>query len=207
MSETRKNLNFIDSRGSATTDPLRVFRFRASFKPVGGGTAFDPAITSFSGGFSAINGLNAQVQPITYREGGYNTTQHQIPGMASFSPVTMTRGMLYGNDSAITWMRGLFAVTSGQGLAVGSTRTNGYRCNVTIQLMDHPNAASPKNAPRVGFYLHNAWIQALNYSDLNAGNNELMFETMTLVHEGLSIAMLNADGTAATGSVKPIGFI
>lgn len=201
--EQSKDLNFIDSRGSATTDPLRVFRFRATFAAANSGTPFDTAITSFSGGFSAINGLNVQIQPITYREGGYNTTQHQIPGMASFSPVTMTRGMLYGNDSAITWMRGLFAVTSGQGLSVGSNATSGYRCNVTIELMDHPNASSATNSPRVGFYLHNAWIQSLNYSDLNAGNNELMFETMTLVHEGLSVAMLNADGTAATGSKVP----
>lgn len=207
MSETSKNLDFIDSRGSLTTDPLRAFRFRASFTPAVGGTVFNTAITSFSGGFSAINGLNVQIQPITYREGGYNTTVHQIPGMASFSPVTMTRGMLYGNDSAITWMRGLFAVTSGQGLSVGSDGTNGYRCNVTIELMDHPNASSPTNTPRVGFYLHNAWIQALNYSDLNAGNNELMVESITLVHEGLSIAMLDpTTGKAADGSVIPQGF-
>jgi phage tail-like protein len=192
MSETAKDLNTIDSRGSLTTDPLRVFRFRARFLPAGGGTPFNTAITSFTGGFSAINGLNVQIQPITYREGGYNTTQHQIPGMASFSPVTMTRGMLYGNDSAITWMRGLFAVTSGQGLSVGANATDGYRCNVII------------DTPRVGFYLHNAWIQSLNYSDLNAGNNELMFETMTLVHEGLSIAMLNDDGDPLDGnSVVP----
>ena len=133
--EKAKDIKFIDSRGSATTDPLRVFRFRATFTAANGATPFNDAITSFSGGFSAINGLNVQVQPITYREGGFNTTQHQIPGMASFSPVTMTRGMLYGNDSAITWMRGLFAVTSGQGLA---TTDAGFRCNVKIELISIP---------------------------------------------------------------------
>jgi phage tail-like protein len=192
MSETSQNLNVIDQRGSLTTDPLRVFRFRAKFTAAQGGTPFNSAIVSFSGGFSAINGLNVQVQPITYREGGFNTTQHQIPGMVNFSPVTMTRGMLYGNDSAITWMKGLFAVTSGQGLAVGSAGASGFRCNVEIQLMDHPNAAGSVNVPKVRFTLRNAWIQALNYSDLNAGNNELMFETMTLVHEGLSVEMVPA---------------
>lgn len=200
--EQSKNLNFIDQRGSVTTDPLRAFRFRATFTAANSATPFNDAIVSFSGGFQAINGLNVQIAPITYREGGFNTTMHQIPGMASFSPVTMTRGVLFGNDSAITWMRGLFAVTSGQGL---TTTDAGFRCNVKIELMDHPNAASPTNTPRLGFYLQNAWIQSLNYSDLNAGNNELMVESMTLVHEGLSIAMLNADGTAATGSVLPSG--
>lgn len=206
MSETAKNLNTIDSRGSLTTDPMRSFRFRAKFQTAGT-SAFNPAITSFSGGFSGIGGLNMQVQPIAYREGGYNTTVHQVPGMTSFSPVTFSRGMLYGNDSAITWMRGLFAVTSGEGLSVGTTDgANSFRCNVTIELMDHPEANGTTNVPRVGFYLHNAWIQSLAYSDLNAGGNELMFETMTLVHEGLSIAQLTSTGAAATGSKKPLGF-
>jgi phage tail-like protein len=109
--------------------------------------------------------------------------------MASFSPVTMTRGVLYGNDSAITWMRGLFAVTSGQGLSVGSAGASGFRCNVAIELMDHPNAAGSVNVPKMRFKLTNAWLQSLNYSDLNAGNNELMVESMTLVHEGLSVEM------------------
>jgi phage tail-like protein len=206
MSETTKNLNVIDSRSTIQTDPMRAFRFRAKFN-IAGGTAFSSAITSFSGGFNSVSGLNTTVAPITYREGGYNTTMHQVPGMATFSPVTFSRGALYGNDSAITWMRGLFAATSGEGLAVGTTsNANNFRCKVTIEAMDHPNAGTSTNIPRIGFYLHNAWITSLAFSDLNAGANELMFEQMTLVHEGLSVAMLNADGTAATGNYKPAGF-
>jgi phage tail-like protein len=202
MAESTKALNTIDNRGTIATDPMRVFRFRASFKATSG-TPFDNRIVSFSGGFSQVSGLNTQILPITYREGGYNTTVHQIPGMAQFSPITLTRGMLYGNDGAITWMRGLFAAAAGDGLNV--TNSN-FRCNVKIFLMDHPNADGTTNTPQVGFYVHNAWIQALNFTDLNAGANELMFESMTLVHEGLSTAMINADGTPLPGNRVPNGF-
>jgi hypothetical protein len=58
----------------------------------------------------------------------------------------------------------------------------------------------------MAFYLHNAWISNLSYTDLNAGANELMMESITLVHEGLSVGFTNSAGNAAAGSVKPAGF-
>jgi hypothetical protein len=39
----------------------------------------------------------------------------------------------------------------------------------------------------MGFHIHNAWISTLNYSDLDAGGNNIMVETIGLVHEGLSV--------------------
>lgn len=206
MAETRKNIKTIDTRATIETDPMRSFRFRASFNPVGSNGVFDNAITSFSGGFASISGLSITTAPIPYREGGYNTTTHQIPGMTSFEPITLSRGVLFGNDSAITWMRGLFGASSGEGLNVTDSGKSAFRCNITIEVMEHPNAVDKTNTPRLGFFIHNAWISSLNYSNLDAGTNGIMYESMTLVHEGLSVAMLNAGGTAYQGSVKPQGF-
>jgi len=206
MSESKKKLNVIDARSTIETDPMRAFRFRATFKPVGKNGVFNSAIVNFSGGFNTIGGLSITTTPIPYREGGYNTTTHMVPGMTNFEPITFSRGALFGNDSAITWMRGLFGVSAGEGFNVSDSGSSGFRCNITIEVMEHPNAVSKTNTPRLGFFVHNAWISNLAYSGLNAGENQILFETMTLVHEGLSIAMLNADGTAATGSFKPAGF-
>lgn len=207
MSETKKALNVIDSRGTIQTDPLRVFKFRVDFKVGDNVTApFNSAVTSFSGGFQGISGLSYQVASIPYREGGYNTTVHNVPGMTSFTPVTLTRGVLFGNDSAITWMRGLFAASSGEGFSASDSGKAGFRCNVTIQVMDHPDTGASTTTPRMAFYLHNAWISNLSYTDLNAGANELMMETMTLVHEGLSVGFTRGTGSAYPGSVKPAGF-
>jgi hypothetical protein len=215
MAETTKVVNVIDSRSTIGSDPLRRFRFRAVFSPApsGGtatGTAFDPRITSFSGGFNAITGLGIKINPIEYREGGYNTTAHKIPGQATFDDVTFSRGALYGNDGAITWMRGLFAAASGDGIGLTAENGGGFRCNISVFLMDHPSSATTTNTPRMGFFIHNAWISTLTYSGLDAGSNDLLFEGMTLSHEGISIAMVDVStaGTisASSGNKIPAGF-
>ena len=183
--------SIINRFSTIATDPLRSFRFFAEFT-ASGETQFDSRITSgFTGGFSNISGLNITTQSIQYREGGYNTTVHQIPGMTTFSPITLQRGVLAGNDQAITWMRGLFAAASGNGIATGSNKN--FRVNVDIYVMDHPNAnAAATNTPKMKFTVHNAWLTGLNYTDLNANDGSLFFESMQLVHEGLTVAFTSA---------------
>jgi phage tail-like protein len=182
--------SIINRFSTTATDPLRSFRFYAEFTAVGG-TAFDTKITTgWTGGFTNISGLNITTQSIQYREGGYNTTVHQIPGMTTFSPITLQRGVLAGNDQAITWMRGLFAAASGDGLAVSG---KSFRVNVDIYVMDHPNAgATEANTPKMKFTVHNAWITGLNYTDLNANDGALFFESLQLVHEGLTVGFTKA---------------
>lgn len=211
MAESFTSVSTIDTRATIGSDPLRRFRFRAQFKAAQGTAGFDNRITSFSGGFNTISGLGVQVNAIPYREGGYNTTEHKIPGMATFSDVQFGRGALYGNDGAITWMRGLFAAASGDGLALSSANQGGFRCNVSVYLMDHPNSAATTNTPRMGFFIHNAWITNLNYSGFEAGSNDVMMEGMTLAHEGISFAMVNVDAqgviSASAGNSIPPGFL
>lgn len=203
--------NLVNRFSTIASDPLRSFRFYATFSPSGAEPkpgVFSPKIVDassseqfplgglqgtsngFVGGFTQIGGLQMNVQDIPYREGGYNTTVHHIPGQVTFTPVVFQRGVLYGNDQAMTWVKGLFAVAANTGLAV-SSENKSYRVNVNIYVADHPN--SEQNVAKIGFKLNNAWITNLNYSDLNAGPNEILFETMTLVHEGLEVFFLNGD--------------
>ena len=194
--------NTIDDRGTIITDPLRSFRFRAVFEPANGGTAFDPRITSnattgFTGGFTSISGLTAGVAPIGYREGGYNTTQHMMPGLSEFSPISMSRGVLYANDQAITWLRGILAVAAGEGLNVSNNdNTATFRCNIKIYVMDHPNSDGTVNEPRMGFLVRNAWLSSVAYTSLDATSNTVMMEDMVFQHEGLSVFFTDAEGKA-----------
>jgi phage tail-like protein len=182
--------SIINRFSTIATDPLRSFRFYAEFTAKG--TAFSDRIDKgWTGGFSNISGLNITTQAIQYREGGYNTTVHQVPGMTTFSPIVFQRGVLDGNDQAITWMRGLFSAASGDGLA---TAGKSFRVDINIYVMDHPNAnANNANIPKMGFKVHNAWITNLNYTDLNANDGALLFESMQLVHEGLSVFFTDAN--------------
>jgi len=68
--------------------------------------------------------------------------------------------------------------------------------------MDHPVADSGENAFKMRFKIHNAWISSLSYSDLNATDNQILFETMQLVHEGLSVSFTDATGSPRAGDAK-----
>ena len=199
---------------SIATDPLRGFRFTASFTP--SGTPFDIRIgdavgtvtpptsgksTGWVGGFTNVSGLSVSTQAIQYREGGYNTTVHQIPGMTQFQPITFTRGVLFGNDQAIAWMRGLFSAAAGSSLNSRTSNASGgnFRVDITLTVNDHPNTNATADFPKMKFKIHNAWITGLNYTDLDATNGAILFETMQLVHEGLSVYFTDADGTPADG--------
>jgi hypothetical protein len=98
-------------------------------------------------------------------------------------------------------MRNLFATVQG-----GPTRgiSADFRCDLTIKVLAHPIpklAAGATNAAGTGdvamqFKVYNAWPTAIAYSDLNAGDNSLLVEQMTLVHEGFDVSWSKfTDGT------------
>jgi hypothetical protein len=121
--------------------------------------------------------------------------------MTQFQPITFTRGVLFGNDQAIAWMRGLFSAAAGSGLNSRTSNASGgnFRVDITLTVNDHPNTNATTDFPKMKFKIHNAWITGLNYTDLDATNGAILFETMQLVHEGLSVYFTNADGTPADG--------
>ena len=186
----------INGRQTLNSDPTRNFRFLVEFQPYG----TPHPMRNLNFGFTSVAGLSMAVESIPYREGGMNTTLHQIPGQASFAPLTFTRGIHLGNDQAWRWIRRLFA-------AIGPSGATGYpayqfRSSVTIHVLQHPvkmgndsgvpystgQLASRNDPIAVSFRAYNAWPTALAYSDLNAGDNAIMIEQMTLVHEGLDLA-------------------
>jgi phage tail-like protein len=187
------------------SDPIRNFRFLVSFTAQTGDANFQK---NFSGkvGFVSVSGLNVTTESIAYREGGYNTTVHQIPGMTTFSPVTMNRGVVLGSDQNVNWMRRLFTVTTNS--AKGGIGSD-FRCNVEIAVLGHPNAAALQHSggaaatgpesmfTAMRFKLYNAWITNLAYSDLNAGDNALLVESITLVHEGWDVTYASGYSASA----------
>jgi phage tail-like protein len=209
---------------SIATDPLRSFRFNAVFQMASGNPkdAFDKRIidsssaqaslpsgasSGWQGGFTNVSGLRVDTQSITYREGGYNTTVHQIPGMTTFQPITFTRGVMYGNDQAMTWMRGLFAASAGAGLnpSTAGGAIGDFRVNITLTVNDHPNTDPAHDKPKMQFKIYNAWITGLNYSDLDATNGAILFETMTVTHEGLAVGFVTKAAGVTKAVVNPTG--
>lgn len=203
----------INNRSTLETDPIRNFRFLVTFKPLPGGAQGSGSWlknTKVAVGFTSVSGLSVNTDSIPYREGGYNTTVHQIPGQTTFSPITLQRGVVLGTPQHWDWMRKLFAtVQNGSTAEVGEN----FRADVEIEVLTHPIAGSGGNNEELTggptgtyndhvsarFQVYNAWPTSVAYSDLNAGDNALFVEQMTLVHEGFDMTWgtdLTTGGTA-----------
>jgi phage tail-like protein len=208
MSTNNSNNPTINPLSTLETDPIRNFKFLVTFEPKSSDQASWGA-TFGKLGFVSVSGLSITTEPIAYREGGYNTNVHQIPGVTSFTPITMSKGVMVsgGNDVHAKWMKRLFSVlTPTGGTGVGSN----FRVDVQIQVLSHPNpgAFAGSNSPTAAsggpagqhtslrFKVYNAWISNLTYSNLDAGANSLMVEELTLVHEGFDVSF-SSDYTVA----------
>ena len=181
----------INNRSTLITDPIRNFRFLVQFKPQGTNPTLD-ALKGVTLGFTSVSGLSVTTDSIPYREGGYNTTVHQIPGQTTFTPITLQRGVILNTNQNWDWMRNMFATVAGG----GSTRSiaQNFRCNLEVQVLSHPipsageeDNSSATDHVAMRFEVYNAWPTSVAYSDLNAGDNALFVEQMTLVHEGFDV--------------------
>lgn len=185
-----------NARGPQTTDPIRNFRFLVKFEPLSGSDWKQDAVI----GFTSVSGLALTTESIPYREGGYNTTVHQIPGQTTFSPVTFQRGVTIGSRQHYDWTRMLFRALNGGDQLYANQSS--FRANVTVDVLNHPvpystntgygtntleRTAADDDLVVARFKLYNAWPTSLAYSDLNAGDNALMVEQMTIVHEGMTV--------------------
>jgi phage tail-like protein len=176
------------------TDPLRNFKFQVEFASapddLGGGLS--------KLGFISMSGINVQTEMIAYREGGFNTSPHKMPGQTDFGPVTFTGGVFADRTGAWDWTKQMYAVQWGNGLL---SQGDSFRTDVIIRVLDHPVTRGPaagKESPagaKLAFRLYNAWLQGLAWNDLNAGDNSLMIQQMTLVHEGVDVKYGDAAST------------
>jgi phage tail-like protein len=192
----------LNNRSTIATDPIRNFRFLVRFipqTPITSGTGnagqtWANSLKDITFGFTSVSGMAVSTDTIPYREGGYNTTVHQIPGQSSFAPISMSRGVILGTKQNWDWMKELFVTV--QGTATRSIADN-FRCDIEIDVLSHPVASTAtgeitdgKQTDHVSmrFKVYNAWITSLAYSDLNAGDNAILVEQIQLVHEGFDVS-------------------
>lgn len=202
----------INPFSTLATDPVRNFRFLVQFLPNNKGVSSVASENGGTMGFVGVSGLTIATESIAYREGGYNTTVHQIPGQTAFQPISFSRGVMLGSDRNHRWMKQLFATVAGTAEPNRGIGHN-FRCNIDISVLSHPNPAAQQgfgttanpnlaaNAEELHvsmrFRVYNAWIQSLAYSDLSAGGNDLMVEAMSIVHEGWDLLWANDYETTA----------
>lgn len=195
----------IADRTRLRADPVRNFKFQVQlFDPQAG---FNESFAKI--GFMSVEGLAMNTEMVAYREGGWNTNPHKLPGQTDFAPLTMSAGVFYNKPGMWNLARRMFSVQWGQGtLGVGED----YRFNMAVRVLDHPvteGAASGVQGKPDGavmaFAFYNCWAASIGYNGLNAMDNAILIHQMTVHHEGMETFFGNQDALTLTNTATGAG--
>jgi phage tail-like protein len=120
-------------------------------------------------GFMAVTGLSLAVDVVPYREGSSpDGAPRLLPGHPSFSPVVLTRSIEPGDNEFFEWMN-----------TVRFQQADRRDVSISLLNADHE--------PVVTWRLRNAFPSQLAYGPLDALGDAVATESLTLVHDGLSV--------------------
>jgi phage tail-like protein len=141
--------------------------------------AIDLAAQLLFGGFSEVQGLNADIEIETYQEGGRNTQPLRFFKNAKFQNLVLKRGVTF-NTAIWDWFH---QVTVGK----NKVRKSG----MVVQLdRGGPNLLEAgltglDRIPVAAWIFDNGLPERLQGPTLNAKSNEIAIETLEISHEGL----------------------
>lgn len=120
-------------------------------------------------GFSEVTGLNVETDVIEYRDGA-SPEFHKIkmPGLQKFPNITLKRGTFKADNDFFNWWNTVALNTID-------------RRDLTISLLNE------SHEPVVVWKIKQAWPLKAMSGDLKADANEVLIESIELVHEGLTI--------------------
>jgi phage tail-like protein len=126
------------------------------------------------GGFTEVTGLSSWIDVSEHPEGGVNGFMPKLPGAASYENLTLQRG-LTTSSTLWNWY---------ESTAAGRIE----RKNGTLMLLDrHQN-------PVLGWNFRHALPVRWSAPTFNATTDQIGFESIELIHEGLTKANVGRNG-------------
>lgn len=137
------------------------------------------------GGFSEVSGLESEIAFEEVREGGVNSFLRKVPGQTTYSNLVFKHG-LTGISTLWDWY-----YNTSQGLI--------QRKNGTIVLLD------AQQTPVMWWNFRNALPVRWSGPTFDAARDEVGFETLELIHEGLTKPLLGQAAALAQGAAHMAG--
>lgn len=138
------------------TDPYRNFRFRVELDGIE------------TAAFSDATVPDSTTDSVDYREGTDPTHQRKLSGLTKYGNVTLKKGIT-DNLELYNWRK-----------SVEQTGAIGARKNISLILVDEEGNDKSR------WDIVEAWPTKYDPSDFSAKGNEVMIETLEIVHEGIS---------------------
>lgn len=180
---------------TARVDPVRNFKFNVQASLGDTGDIFADM------GFMSVEGIAMNTEMVAYREGGWNTSPHKLPGQTDFSPLTMSAGVYYNKPQMWNLAKRMFNVQWGalDGLTMDADgNISQFRYDLIVRVMGHPVTAGPASGGPEGvtnnyegavlaYKFFNCWTASVGFSGLNASDNAIVVQQMTVHHEGFQV--------------------
>jgi phage tail-like protein len=138
------------------TDPYRNFRFRVEIDGIQTAAFADATIP------------DSTTDPVDYREGTDATTQRKLSGLTKYGNVTLKKG-LTDSMELYDWRK-----------SVEQTGAAKARKNISLILIDE------EGNDKARWDIVEAWPTKYDPSDFSAKGNEVVIETLEIVHEGVT---------------------
>lgn len=113
--------------------------------------------------FQSVAGLSAELQLESYREGGENRYEHQLPGRSKYSDLVLKRGLIKSSE-LIKWCTDTID-----------------RKIIRPKILD-VDLLNEKGETLLKWKVVHAWPKKWSISDLNAEKSELTIETLELTY-------------------------
>ena len=118
---------------------------------------------------SEVSGLDMELEEISYRYGAEQTFGTQkMSGLRKGSDVEIKKGIFADDKDYYEWFNEVAMNTP-------------VRKDVTISLLDE------EHTPVMTWKLINAWPKKISGPSLKSDGNEVAIESMTIVHEGITV--------------------
>jgi len=118
-------------------------------------------------GFQECSGLDTTQDAKEYREGTDPPTVRKIPGLVSYSNISLKRGIT-NNDELWRWRKKIM-----DGIV--------ERRNVSIVLLDQ------QGSERIRWNLTHCWPTTWSAPEMNATTDDIAIESLEFVHEGVTV--------------------
>ncbi|MDX6710770.1 MAG: hypothetical protein QOH96_1786 [Blastocatellia bacterium] len=141
----------------AYVDPYRAYNFKMEVLGI------------TEGHFTEVTGMEATINPISYREAGNSQVVHYVPGRTEFGAITLRYGLTKSRELWDWFMSGV--------------KGKVQRKNISIVLVDSDGATEVMR-----WNLINAWVTQWRGTQLDALSQEVAIESLTLVCETLDRA-------------------
>jgi phage tail-like protein len=175
-------------RTQLRSDPVRNFKFQVQM------FHSDATLNNQIGemGFMSVEGIAMNTDMVQYREGGWNTNPHKLPGQTDFAPLTMAAGVFYTKPGMWDLAKQMFSVQWGQGtIGLGEA----YHYDMAVRVMDHPVTGNPGsgspgdgvNGAVLAFVFYNCWTASIGFNNLGAMENAILVHQMQVHHEGFQV--------------------